>query len=78
MIVKMGEMITDSILKAKLALKMSIPEAYQKQKSEELQREMSRKQSQNIQKESQGSGLTRAPSIKKQKSIIVVDTTHKK
>ena len=70
---KMAAAITDSIKKAHFLLKMMIPEAYQKQKSEDLQKEISRKQSQNIQ--SEAGGLSRAPSIKKVQSILVVEST---
>lgn len=73
--VKLAETIKDSIDKARFLLKMMIPEAFAKQKSEDLQREMSRKLSQNIQLESKGSGLVRAPSIKKRQSILVVEDT---
>ena len=49
--------IENAVGKAQFVLKMSIPEAYSKQKTEDLQRELSRKQSENILLESQGSGL---------------------
>ena len=49
--------IESAVGKAQFVLKMSIPEAYSKQKTEDLQRELSRKQSENILLESQGSGL---------------------
>ena len=41
--VKFAEAVADAIKKAKFVLKMMIPEAYQKQKTEDLQREVSRK-----------------------------------
>lgn len=62
---KMAEAVADAVAKAKFVLKMMIPEAYQAQKTEELQRALSRRRSQNVERESQGSGLVRAPSIKK-------------
>ena len=43
MTVKMAQAINDAIAKAKFLLKMMIPEAYKKQVSEELQKEISRK-----------------------------------
>lgn len=49
--------IESAVGKAQFVLKMSIPEVYSKQKTEDLQRELSRKQSENILLESQGSGL---------------------
>ena len=42
---KMQEAIKDSILKASFLLKMIIPEAYKKEQAEELQKEISRRQS---------------------------------
>ena len=42
---KMQEAIEDSILKARFLLKMIIPEAYKKEQAEELQKEISRRQS---------------------------------
>ena len=73
--VKMAETIENAIKKAGFLLKLMIPEAYLNEKTEELQRQLSRKQSQNIQQQSQGVGLVRAPSIKKRKSILVVQDT---
>ena len=43
MTVKMAEKIEDAVKKARYILKMIVPEAYKKQKSEDLQRELSRK-----------------------------------
>ena len=47
--VKYDSTVENAINKAGFVLKMTIPEAYQKKKTEELQRQMSRKASQNIQ-----------------------------
>ena len=61
----MEEAIKNAIEKALFVLKMMLPEFLQKQKVDDLHREISRKQSQNVQLETQGSGMVRAPSIKK-------------
>ena len=44
----MAETIENAIKKAGFLLKLMIPEAYLNEKTEELQRQLSRKQSQNI------------------------------
>ena len=60
--------------KAKLLLKMIIPEAYKKERADDAQRELSRKLSEDIRLETRGSGITSIPSIKKHQSILVVES----
>ena len=63
--VKMQEAIEDSIQKARFLLKMMIPDSYKKEQAEELQKELSRRQSENVQLETKGSGMTHVMNIKK-------------
>ena len=70
---KMADAIESAIKKCKLVLKMRLPDAYKQEATEDLQRELSRKLSQNIKLENQGSGLARVPSIKKRQSILLVE-----